>query len=263
MLFLQALAVALCVFPLVTTYQPSSTSYLEKQFSQNFYDGYNILKHVGGIGPYSDRVSYGIDRNTPAGCAVDQVLMLMRHAERYPDTTTAATIQASLQKLYSSGVKTWLGDLAFLNNWSNYLSDLGMLQQETYSGPYGGLLHSFKRGSEYRERYGHLWDKQSIVPIFAGGYERVVETARYFGMGFFNYNYSTSAAINIISENYTQGADTLTPTCLADTSLLNCFYASRTFPIFNVTAARFNAQNPGLSLNSSDIIALMGKFTIS
>jgi acid phosphatase len=114
MLFSQALAVALSAVPLVTSYQSHTSSYLKRQFSQNFYDGYNILKHVGGIGPYSDRVSYGIDRNPPAGCAVDQVLMLMRHAERYPDTSTAAVTQAGLQKLYSSGVKTWSGDLFFL-----------------------------------------------------------------------------------------------------------------------------------------------------
>ncbi|EXJ82244.1 hypothetical protein A1O3_06057 [Capronia epimyces CBS 606.96] len=235
--------------------------YLEKQFPQTFYDSYNVLKHTGGIGPYSDRVGYGIDPNPPAGCAVDQVIMLMRHGERYPDATTAAGIKAALGKVYGAGISSWQGDLAFLDDWTSYLADPGLLEQETFSGPYSGLLHAFRRGSEYRARYGHLWNGESIVPIFAGGYERVVETARYFGQGFFGYNYSTNAALNIISENYTQGADSLTPTCLPDTGLLACFYTTRTFPQFEVAAQRFNSQNPGLNLNSSDIVSLMSTAT--
>ncbi|KIX94197.1 uncharacterized protein Z520_10224 [Fonsecaea multimorphosa CBS 102226] len=237
--------------------RPYSSAYLEKQFPQTFTDSYNILKHVGGIGPYSDRVGYGIDPNPPQGCAVDQVIMLMRHGERYPDTTTYGRIEAVLNKLYTAGVSQWSGDLAFLSDWTFYITEPGYLEQETFSGPYSGLLHALRQGTEYRARYGHLWDGDSVVPIFASDYERVIETARYFGMGFFGYNYSTNAAINVISENATRGADSLTPSCPADTGLLACFYASRTLPQFNVAAARLNAQNPGLDLNSSDIVTLM------
>lgn len=237
-----------------------STAYRQKQFDQTFYDSYNLLKHIGAIGPYSDRVGYGIDPNPPEGCAVDQVIMLMRHGERYPDSTSAARLESALEKVYSSGVKEWSGDLAFLNDWTFYIDQPGFLEQETFSGPYSGLLHAFRHGATYRERYGHLWDGESVVPIFAGDYERVIETARYFGMGFFNYNYSTNAAINVISENYTRGADSLTPTCLTDNSLLSCFFAPRDFPQFSAAAARLNSQNPGLKLNSSDISALMSKF---
>lgn len=232
-------------------------AYLEKQFSQTFYDSYNVLKHIGGSGPYSDRVGYGIDRNEPDGCAVDQVIMLMRHGERYPDATTASRITAALNKLYDSGVTKWAGDLAFMNDWTYWITEPGYLEQETFSGPYSGLLNAFKRGIDYRSRYGHLWDGESIVPIFAGGYERVIETARYFGQGFFGYNYSTNAAVNIISENYTQGANSLTPSCLADSGQLACFYTQRTLPQLAVAAQRFNSQNPGLNLNSSDIQYLM------
>ncbi|KAL6249948.1 acid phosphatase pho5 [Rhinocladiella similis] len=232
-------------------------TYLEKQFSQTFYDSYNVLKHTGAIGPYTDRVGYGIDPNPPAACAVDQVIMLMRHGERYPDSTTAASIEHALQKVYASGTTEWKGDLSFLNDWTSFLSEPGYFEQETLSGPYSGLLNAFRRGSEYRSRYGHLWNGESTIPIFAGGYERVVETARYFGMGFFGYNYSTSAAMNIISENYTQGADSLTPTCLSDTGLLSCFFTPRMLSPLDVAAERFNSQNPALNLNSSDIKSLM------
>lgn len=237
-------------------------AYLEKQFPQTFHDSYNVLKYLGAIGPYSDRNGYGIDPNTPEGCSVDQVIMLMRHGERYPDATSAARLDAVLGKIHASGITKWQGDLAFLSDWTFYITNKGYLEQETFSGPYAGLLHAFRHGSEYRARYGHLWDGESIVPIFAGDYERVIETARYFGQGFFGYNYSTNAAINIISENATHGANSLTPSCPANTGLLACFYASRDFPQFKVAAQRFNSQNPGLNLNSTDIATLMSEFCL-
>ncbi|KAJ5538431.1 hypothetical protein N7494_007910 [Penicillium frequentans] len=231
----------------------------EKQFSQSFNDGYNLLKHMGSFAPYSDRASYGVDRNTPEGCEVDQVHMLMRHGERYPDAIFAEGYVEVLDKMRNSKVKTWKGDLAFFNDWTYYVDDAGLYSQESTTGPYAGLLDAFTRGSEYRLRYGHLWDSETVVPIFSSGYERVIETARYFGQGFFGYNYSTSAAINIIPEAASQGADSLTPSCTADSNYYTC-YADRfyaTLPPLEVAAKRFNSQNPGLNLTASDVLQLM------
>jgi acid phosphatase len=233
----------------------------EKQFSQSFLDGYNLLKHMGSFAPYSDRASYGVDRNTPEGCDVDQAHMLMRHGERYPDAIFAEGYVEVLEKMRKSKVKTWAGDLAFFNDWTYYVESEGLYSQESTTGPYAGLHDAFTRGSEYRLRYGHLWDGESVVPIFSSGYERVIETARYFGQGFFGYNYSTSAAMNIIPEAATQGADSLTPSCSADSNYYTC-YAERfykTLPPLEVAAKRFNSQNPGLNLTASDVLQLMGK----
>ncbi|KAF9883673.1 acid phosphatase pho5 [Aspergillus nanangensis] len=236
---------------------PLHQGFQQKQFEQTFYDGYNLLKYTGGLGPYSDRQSYGIDRNPPAGCEVDQVFMLMRHGERYPDWFSAEPFVKVLDKMSHSKVKTWAGDLAFFKDWTYYVPDSNLYSQESTTGPYAGLLNGYHRGSEYRSRYGNLWDGKSIVPIFASGYERVIETARKFGEGFFGYNYSTNAAINIIPEDASWGANSLTPSCAADTGLLACYFQPRTSPQFEVAAHRFNSQNPGLKLNSTDIFALM------
>ncbi|KAK9235495.1 hypothetical protein V1525DRAFT_260091 [Lipomyces kononenkoae] len=61
------------------------------------------------------------------------------------------------------------------------------------------LTYCFNLGVEYRARFGHLWDGVIVVSIFAAGNERVIVTARRFGQGFVGYNYSTNAAVNIIS----------------------------------------------------------------
>lgn len=158
MFLIKLLATGLIASGAFAAFRPYN-AYRDKQFSQTFYDSYNILKHTGGIGPYTDRVGYGIDPNPPEGCPVDQVIMLMRHGERYPDSYSAAKIEPALAKVYASGITRWEGDLSFLNEWTSYLSNLAHLEQETFSGPYSGLLDAFKRGSEYSSRYGHLWDR--------------------------------------------------------------------------------------------------------
>ena len=152
-------------------------------YDQSFLEGYSILKHVGGMGPYSNRMSFGVGRDPPESCAVDQVIMIRRHGERYPQASDAKGIEAALEKLYSFNLTHWKGDLTFLNWWTYFVTDPGYYDLETETGSYNGLLTSYKHGAEYRVRYGHLWDQTSdkAVPMWTSGYERVVQTARKFG----------------------------------------------------------------------------------
>jgi len=108
----QAALIALFVFGLVNG--QLGHTYV-KQFSQEFKDGYNTLKYVGGNGPYTDGTSLGINRNPPPHCEVDQVISLMRHGERYPDPSVAKGMLESLDKILNSGIKSFHGSLSFLN----------------------------------------------------------------------------------------------------------------------------------------------------
>lgn len=152
-------------------------------YDQSFQEGYSILKHIGGLGPYSNRMSFGIGRDPPDSCAVDQVIMIRRHGERYPQGSDAGKINAALDKLYSPGKTDWKGDLTFLNWWKYYVDSEGLYGLETETGPYNGLLTTYKHGAEYRVRYGHLWDQKhnKTVPMWTSEFERVVQTARKFG----------------------------------------------------------------------------------
>ncbi|KAK1767542.1 histidine phosphatase superfamily [Phialemonium atrogriseum] len=228
-------------------------------YDQSFQDGYSILKHLGGYGPYVNRAAYGIGRDPPEGCAVDQVMMLRRHGERYPLVGDSENMLKTLEKLYGSKVSSWRDDLEFLNRWQFFIPDLGYVELESEAGPYSGLLGSYKHGAEYRVRYGHLWDQKpnSTVPMFTSDYERVIQTARKFGEGFFGWNYSTSAALNIISESGKMGANSLTPYCPKDNDTSVCNNLSRYMPQFDVAAARLGRQNPGLELDSTDVFNLM------
>lgn len=150
-------------------------------YSQAFEDGYSPIKYMGGFGPYSNRQAYGISRNPPEGCEVDQVIMVKRHGERYSMGGDTDGMKQSLAKMRSK-VSTFKDDLEFLNRWEFFVPE-SYAGLETFSGPYNGLLESYKHGAEYRVRYGHLWEDQpgSIVPIWASANQRVVQTARKFG----------------------------------------------------------------------------------
>lgn len=149
------------------------------------------------------------------------------------------------------------GSLAFFKDWNNFMAEEGYWGLETYSGPHSGLLGAFKRGTLYRERYGHLWDKQSKMPIFTSSSERIIQTARKFGEGFLGWNYTDSAAVNIILETEDQGANSLTPVCVgifkneACNTTLN--HPEKVNPQLKIATKRLNDEYEGFNLNYSDI----------
>lgn len=123
-----------------TYHAANPRSYSPKQFSQEFRDKFSVLRHYGGNGPWSEGVSYGIERDTPSGCAVDQVIMIHRHGERYPDPGPRSDMLALLDKILAANITEFKGDLTFLNSWTSYLSDYCLSGRESFSGAYAGLL---------------------------------------------------------------------------------------------------------------------------
>mgnify|MGYP004707402399 FL=1 len=239
----------------------------EKPYKQTSDDADNVLKYTGWQGPYSDRRGVGINRDTPATCRVDQVIQLTRHCERYPDQYDWVEQYGSLSKILEHQ-GSLNGSLSFANTYVPLATeDLGWLGEESLYGPYSGLLDAFNQGVQARRRYYDLYDGDSILPIFTSGYERVADTARMFGKGFLNWNYTELAALNIIPETLAQGANTLVPACNnSDVASTTCSYPKNSteanspwlYPEYNVAVARLNKENPGLNLNQSDIPHLIG-----
>lgn len=181
-------------------------------YKQDFTEIYDVLKYTGNGGPYSTRRGLGLSLDAPEGCSVDQVAMVMRHGERYPDPGPVAKFEKIWAKLDKKR-GSYVNDLEFLNYWEPYVnSKSGFVSQASTVGPYSGLLTGYYAGSLYAQRYGHLWDPEVITPVFPSGSERIVDTARRFVDGFFGYNFS-AAAINIIPEVAGQGANTMVPSC--------------------------------------------------
>ncbi|KAG9185176.1 acid phosphatase [Alternaria panax] len=191
-------------------------------------EDWNILYHLGGNGPWVEKVIDVVDGGIapPEGCEVVQVHMMSRHAERYPTMKAGNTQKAVVHRMKESG-KTFTGNLAFFNNWELFWSsDDTHLEQLTSTGPFAGTLSSFTTGVRLRTRYQHLLDQaftslhNSPTIFWASGSNRVIATATHFAAGFFGIDYDTTnkAILQVIPEHHSLGADTLTPgrTCLAN-----------------------------------------------
>lgn len=166
-------------------------------YPQTFNDQFNPLKFTGNVGPYSQRYGNGLSTETPEGCEVDQVVLFSRHGERYPTPPEVTVHRGLLSFLRLQKPKNgYRGSLTFLNDYQYFLEDDGYANLEIPSGPYSGLAGSERYGREAAARYSHLWDGQSVVPLFTDNYERDLETTRAFGQGFFGFNYTKSAAVN-------------------------------------------------------------------
>ncbi|KAI5300116.1 hypothetical protein KEM56_002709, partial [Ascosphaera pollenicola] len=229
-------------------------------YSQEFSDNFSVLKHTGPFGPYSDRRSYGISRDPPNSCAVDQVILYHRHGARYPDEFIGHEVKKVLAKFKASNSSFTAGDLSFLDTWTYWAHDDCLLNQETTTGPYSGHADAFKRGAEYRHRYGHLLNANTTYPIFTSSYQRVLDTARKFGEGFFSEKYRTNAAINLLSQEPSAGANTLAPACQrpgahSGISKIIELVTHAPKPIHDA-ASRLNSQYPGLNITDLDALTM-------
>ncbi|KAL2830265.1 histidine phosphatase superfamily [Aspergillus cavernicola] len=183
-------------------------------------DGWNIHYHLGGYGPWIEKLDGpgdipGIE--APAGCRIDQVHMMARHGERYPTKSAGSRHLDLLNRIKEANVNL-NGSLSFLNNW-DYITSTPEhdFDQLTKTGPYSGTLGAFTTGVRLLTRYEHLL-QGSKLKFWASDCQRVIETAQYVAYGLFGLDWERSrrAVLEVIPETFDRRADTLTPgdTCL-------------------------------------------------
>ncbi len=224
-----------------------------KQYPQTGDEQYNILRYSAHGGPWVPFHGYGISPETPDECVVDQVFLYNRHGERYPSTSKGKGIKKVVKKLKEN---KQTGVLEFLNDYELWITDDALLETETTTGPYSGLSNMFQYGVEFRNKYGSLWDGESILPIYAGDYFRVIESAQYFGRGFFARNYSSLASVQVIPETAEVGANSLTPrySCTNyNSSEQQSIIDSTPDTYLKKIAARLNKSSPSANLTASDV----------
>ncbi|KAI4163546.1 MAG: hypothetical protein LQ342_002818 [Letrouitia transgressa] len=173
-----------------------------------------------------------------------------------------------LQHIKDSNV-TFKGDLEFVNDWQYFsLYPLVEHDQLTTTGPYAGSLSAFVAGTRLRSRYLHLLDapsKPNKTSFWASDCNRVIETARYFAIGFFGLDWSPKAKLHVVPETPNLGGNTLTPgdTCAMYRSDLEegHDYGLKQLIKFRSTylpavSARFYAQNDGLRFSDGEIYSM-------
>jgi acid phosphatase len=110
---------------------------------------------------------------------------------------------------------TFHGDLAFINDWEFFIEEPAEdLESLVSTGPYAGTLEAFAAGVKLRTRYKDLLDEALTtgpVLFWAADSERVIDSAKYFGAGFFGIDWREMTNLCVIPETADRGADTLTP----------------------------------------------------
>ena len=103
------------------------------------------------------------------------------------------------------------------------------------------------------------------IRFWASDSQRVIDTARYFGAGFFGLDWQNTTTLQVIPETADRGGDTLTPgdTCLLYVEdqeeghdkgygMLNAFRAT----YLNATRQRLLKQNPGIEFTDDEVYAM-------
>jgi acid phosphatase len=176
---------------------------------------------------------------------------------------------ALYERIQNSNV-TLQGDLAFANNWT-FLTTTPAEHFESLvsTGPYAGTLEAFTTGVKLRTRYKDLLGEAleyAPVSFWASDSERVIDTARYFGTGFFGIDNQAMAKLQIIPESPDRGADTLTPgrTCVRYRENMDDHGHDYGYRMMDEIRAvyepkiveRLAKQNPGFTFTESEVFTM-------
>ncbi|KAG0689153.1 acid phosphatase pho5 [Pichia californica] len=229
---------------------------VEKKYSSYATDQQNILRHLGGTGPFAEAIGFGISTETPYNCTVDQAHLFMRHGERYPSTKVGKTLKTLYTKLKDAAANLTevVGPLSFVNDLT-YFADTEFYEQETFTGPYAGIGNAFTFGNIMRERYAHLVNTSKTLPIFTAGKKRVYDSAYNFAQGFTFNQYDQNYTMVVLPETSKYGVNSLT-----NTKACPNFDSDYEGPMVNMSlsyktyeADRLNALSPGFNITEDDI----------
>lgn len=176
---------------------------------------YNLVKFLGGAGPYIQHPGFGISTDIPDQCTLEQVHLLLRHGERYPSTSKGKKFE-KLYKKFKNNTDTYVGELAFLNEYEYFVTDSDYYEKETtpYNshGPYAGTSDAMNHGVAFRNRYQDLFNDLEPLTVFTSNSGRVHVTAKYFARGALGDAYDDeSVSYAVIAEESSYGANSLTP----------------------------------------------------
>ncbi|SNX86142.1 related to 3-phytase A precursor [Melanopsichium pennsylvanicum] len=167
---------------------------------------YNIFQHLGNESPYfSSPIFADFQKDNavlPEQCTVKQVHILHRHGARYPTSSVTegapyfGQVIANVSKLNNPNSKfSASGPLSFLNDWkyelgAEILNPIG--NQELFDS---GVSHYYQYGKLYNA------SNQAHKPVIRTTSEqRILDSARYWTLGFFGWDAPTKINLEIILE---------------------------------------------------------------
>ncbi|KAK0203001.1 phosphoglycerate mutase-like protein [Desarmillaria ectypa] len=141
---------------------------------------FNPLHHSGPASPYFDAPSqFGITKDTPGGCVVDQAAYILRHGSRYPEPGSYTGWQ-NLYNKFQSHTYSAHGPLKFISSWVPPIDDEG--HQPLYLSS-TGAGEAFALGVDLRKRYNFTPGGENFT-AWSAGQQRCVDTTTYFLRGY-------------------------------------------------------------------------------
>ena len=219
-------------------------------------DSDDIFRNLGQTSPYRPADDLFPETreyaNVPSQCKVKAVNLLMRHGARYPASGGGASSVSSLgDKVYNASKAGKLeasGDLAFLNHW-NYSLGAEVL---THQGAQELFDEGVKHYYEYAALLENLTDHKPVIRTTSQS--RMLDSARYWTLGFFGWDAPKKMNLEVITEIKGQN-NTLAPYYDCKNQF---FFSDKLNPIWRKkylknALSRIQKQVKGVNLTTDDV----------
>lgn len=161
----------------------------------------DIFRNLGTTSPYhpADDLfpeTHGYEV-LPEQCTVKQVHILHRHGARNPTSSThegAPLFGATLWNATKAGKFNASGELEFLNHWNYTLGAETLVHQ--------GAQELFDSGVKFYYQYGKLLENltEHKPVIRTTSQSRMLDTARYWALGFFGWDAAEKVNLEVLTE---------------------------------------------------------------
>ncbi|GAA5851743.1 hypothetical protein JCM9279_004391 [Rhodotorula babjevae] len=201
------------------------------------------------LGPYTPWFPVGDYEAPPASCQLEQVSILQRHGARFPTASAGKKYAASVAKLQQNATSL-AGNLQFVKS---YTYSLGA---DTLTPL--GAQQSRQAGATAYQRYKGLITRSKKLPfVRSDSQQRVVDSASNWTAGFFQQSGVTHLPTTQVINNAFGSNDTLDNNNCPSAPDMSSFEKNYLTTFLAAATARFNANAPGASLTTTDVLNFM------
>lgn len=237
--------------------------WLPKDAEQTNATSDDIFRNLGTISPYHPATDLFPETNAyqvlPDQCMVKQVHIVHRHGSRNPTSGSsegAPLFGATVTNATAAGKFDASGDLAFLNQWKNPLGAELLVHQ--------GAQELFDSGVKFYYDYGALLQNLTAhKPVIrTTSQSRMLDSARYWALGFFGWDEAQRVNIEVVTETSGQN-NTLAPYDTCNNTNLDAFYMGDALSeqwesiYLKDAIARLQPQIQGVTLDEKMVYGMM------
>ncbi|WFD24809.1 hypothetical protein MEQU1_003514 [Malassezia equina] len=234
---------------------PVEMRWVPQNAEQDHATSDDIFRNMGATSPYHQAddlfpETHGYE-NVPKQCRIKQAHILHRHGARYP-TSGASPLGAKIELAKKLGTLKASGDYAFLHHWKYQLGKAALVHL--------GAQELFNSGIKYYYEYAKLLEQTKQKPVLrTTSQSRMVDSARYWALGFFGWDMADKANIEVITESILQN-NTLAPymTCPQVFSPKALRILEWRLKAFGDAKKRLEENVKGVSFSKSDVITMIG-----